>query len=236
MNDNFLDDMQQELVALLKSDEVLGQLPIIDERVGDVLKEVEKGLGLYTNVDGKFGACVIVQSPTATDEMPAAPGGILQTDWSFLVLEDPTVNDGVNGFQMRALKIVRRIVRVAKQYYAEGLCTMLVPKKPSVVPAQIPGAPVAYEVHFTCTEQRAGAMLKVTQPTLSPKSGAAPQTVTMTSDAGADIYYTLDGSAPWSGNGILYSGPVTAPAAGTLRARAFKPGYVGSNASAADFT
>jgi hypothetical protein len=50
------------------------------------------------------------------------------------------------------------------------------------------------------------------------------------------IYYTLDGTCPWSGNGVLYAGPVAVAAAGTIRARAFKAGMVGSNAAAADFT
>jgi hypothetical protein len=174
MNDSFLDDMQQELVALLKSDEDLGTLPILDERLGDIAKEVEKALGLVTDVDGKLGACVIVQSPSAEDAMPAAPGGSLETDWTFLVLEEPTLNDGPTGHQKRALRIARRIVRVVKLYAAQGLCTSLIPRKPTIVPFGNPMASIAYRVSFHCTEQGQGKLLKVAQPTLAPASGAAP--------------------------------------------------------------
>jgi hypothetical protein len=55
MNDSFLDQMQQELVAILKSDEVLGGLPILDERIGDIQKEVIKRWGWSLDVDGKIG-------------------------------------------------------------------------------------------------------------------------------------------------------------------------------------
>lgn len=240
MNDAFLDNMRAEWVALLKSDEYLGTVPILDERLGDVNAEVEKQLGLVKSDSGKRGACVIVQSPTADDDRPAAPGGVLETKWTLLVLEEPLLNDdATKGHQKRALHICRRIVRVAKLYAATGLCTSLIPDKPTIVPFGNPMASIAYQVRFACTEVGQGKMQKVAQPTFAPASGAAPQNVTITCvTAGASIYYTLDGSHPYAGNAnaTLYAGPVNVPVAGTLRARAFKTGMIGSNAGAADFT
>lgn len=240
MNDSFLDDMQQELVALLKSDEVLGTLPILDERLGDINAEVEKQLGISTAVGGKRGACVIVQSPSADDESPAAHGGVLETEWTFLVLEEPVLNDhATKGHRIRALKIARRIVRVAKLYRAEGLCTGLVPGKPTIVAFGNPLASIAYRVALRCTEVGQGKNLKVMQPAIAPASGAAPQSVTITcGTAGASIYYTTDGSHPYAGNAqaVPYAGAFNVNAAGTVRARAYKAGMVGSNAAAADFT
>jgi hypothetical protein len=239
MNDEFLDDMQQELVALLKSDAVLGVLPILDERKGDIIKEVAENQGVLNKVGGKIGACVVLLAAMADDEAVAVAGGMLNTMWTFRVLENPLLNDGPNGFQIRALKICRRIVRVVKLYAAQGLCTALIPDKKTIVPVQDELAPIAYEVRFHCAEQAQGKNLKVAQPAIAPAAGAAPQAVTITcGTAGAAIYYTLDGSHPHAGNAlaVLYAGPVNVVAAGTLRARAFKDGYVGSNASAADFT
>jgi hypothetical protein len=237
MNDSFLDQMQQEIVAILKSDEVLGTLPILDERIGDIQKEVDKALGLVKDVDGKIGACVIVQQAIAEDNMVAAAGGILETSWTLLVLEEPVLNDGASGHQIRALTIARRIVRVLKLYRADGLCTSLVPSKKAIMGAAIEGVSLSYAVVFHCTEIGQGVNQKVVTPTLAPNGGVAPQTVTITcGTAGAVIYYTLDGTCPWSGNGVLYAGPVAVAAAGTIRARAFKAGMVGSNAAAADFT
>ncbi len=44
-----------------------------------------------------------------------------------------------------------------------------------------------------------------------------------TSSPGASIYYTLDGSAPSSTNGLLYSTPIPIPTTTTLRAIAYAP-------------
>jgi hypothetical protein len=52
----------------------------------------------------------------------------------------------------------------------------------------------------------------------------APFVVSITtSSAGASIYYTLDGSAPSSTNGALYSTPIPIPTTTTLRAIAYAP-------------
>ena len=55
----------------------------------------------------------------------------------------------------------------------------------------------------------------------------SPFTVALSSTtAGAVIRYTTDGSAPTLTNGTIYSGPVTISATTTLRAQAFKAGYL----------
>lgn len=48
--------------------------------------------------------------------------------------------------------------------------------------------------------------------------------ITGTTD-GAEIYYTLNGSKPTPGTGILYQNPITVSGTTVLRAAAFKPGY-----------
>jgi hypothetical protein len=239
MNDSFLDDMQNELVALCQADEVLGLVPILHERLGDINAEIEKSLGLVKQVSGKLGACVILQQPMADDRGSAAPGGLLQVVWTFLVLEDPLLNDSANGHQIRALKLCRRLVRVVKLYAAGGMATTMLADPKTIVPIANPIAPIAYQVTFRCTETSGGTMQKVIQPTIAPNGGVTPQLVTLSSGtAGAAIYYTLDGSHPWSGNptAFLYAAPFNVNAAATLRARAFKAGYVGSDTTAADFT
>lgn len=243
MNDSFLDDMHAELLALCKSDAVLSQVPILGERSGDITAEIEKSLGLLTSTaaqPAKLGACILLQQATADDETPAAPGGMLETQWTFVVMEDPTLNDGASGHQIRALKLARRLVRLLKLYRAEGLATTInTEKKGTITPVGVPLAPIAYQVRFRCTEGNPGVMQKVITPTIAPNVGAAPQAVTITcATAGVEIWYTLDGSHPWSGNptAALYAAPVAVAAAGTLRARAFKTDYIGSNAAAGQYT
>ena len=54
--------------------------------------------------------------------------------------------------------------------------------------------------------------------------------VEITSDtAGAEIRYSLDGSAPTATTGIIYTGPINITTTSTLRAAAFKPGHLPTN-------
>ncbi|MCH8048056.1 MAG: CotH kinase family protein, partial [Planctomycetes bacterium] len=50
-----------------------------------------------------------------------------------------------------------------------------------------------------------------------------------TATAGATIRYTLDGTAPSTTRGSLYSGPILVSATTSLRAMAFKPGFESTN-------
>ena len=63
-------------------------------------------------------------------------------------------------------------------------------------------------------------------PAVSPPGGSfnSRQLVTLKSDPGASIRYTLDGTIPTT-NDLLYEKPVELNSATILRARAFKPGY-----------
>ena len=57
-----------------------------------------------------------------------------------------------------------------------------------------------------------------------------PFTVAITTaTAGAQIYFTTNGSAPSAGNGILYAAPITISRTTALRAIATKPGWTPSN-------
>jgi hypothetical protein len=74
---------------------------------------------------------------------------------------------------------------------------------------------------------------KTEQPFVSVTGG---QVSMECADGAAAIYYTTDGSMPWAGSGsypgtaALYSGPFTAPAAGTLiRAAAYNAAFLGSD-------
>ena len=53
--------------------------------------------------------------------------------------------------------------------------------------------------------------------------------VIRTTTKDAEIYYTTDGSKPSSQNGTLYDGPITISTTTTLRAIAFKNGYIPTN-------
>ena len=82
-------------------------------------------------------------------------------------------------------------------------------------------------------------MAKLPEPTFSPAAMAFltdSLDVTLTcATAGATIRYTLDGSEPTSSS-TVYSGPITITATTTIKAKAFKSGYVASDTVSATYT
>ncbi|MEM7231648.1 MAG: PQQ-dependent sugar dehydrogenase, partial [Planctomycetota bacterium] len=76
-------------------------------------------------------------------------------------------------------------------------------------------------------------------PEISPSGGSHDNTVDVTlthlDHPDAEIYYTIDGSDPNDPSAILYSGTFALTQSATLRARAYKTGFVESVVAQADF-
>ena len=75
-------------------------------------------------------------------------------------------------------------------------------------------------------------------PALTPDSGIFTNFVTLTlqpPDAGATLYYTLDGTLPTT-NSAPYNGPFNLTSSAVVMANAFEPGYVNSVAVSGLFT
>lgn len=237
--DTSLTDLQADLVERLKSDEFFADIPVLDERKSDLASDIELALGTLTEAGGKLGICAVVLSPVANDELPDVVFGPLEVELSVLVLENVLLNTGPTGTGKAALTVARRIHRILKHYRAVGLGQALVPAKQSIIPVDNPLAPLAYEVRFATTEADREVNSKVAMPTISPDGGAVPQTVSLAcTTAGASIYFTLDGSYPRAGNSAatLYVAPFELMSAGTLRAAAFKSGYIASDVNSAKFS
>jgi len=73
-----------------------------------------------------------------------------------------------------------------------------------------------------------GALGVAAEPTFSIPRGFYDGEVCVeiaTATEGAEVRYTLDGSAPTAATGTPYGGPISVAATGVLRAAAFKPGF-----------
>jgi len=77
---------------------------------------------------------------------------------------------------------------------------------------------------------------QVSTPVFSLPSGTygGIESTTITSDAGASIYYTTDGSTPTSGS-TLYTGPITLAVTQTVKAIAIQSGSINSSIAEADY-
>lgn len=239
MNELSLIQAQEDLYLRTRADEFLAQVNVVSDDKGDTLAEIQKSLGLVQERGGKLGACIILLQPIADPNAAEVAGGILDTEFTFRVLEDPILNKSDDGTKIRALTICRRLVGLHHLYHPAGVMGVFVAKKPAIVPVVDAIAPVAYEVGFTATESGFDPTIKVATPVIAPTSGAAPQTVTLScSTAGAAIYYTLDGSHPAAvnANAFLYSTPFAVNASAVVRAGAFKSGMLASDVNAVEFS
>lgn len=239
MSDQSLTLMRDDWVARAKADEFFIDIPVFSERNADITNDAANALAIITEKNSKIGAALVVQSPIASDNLPEVTFGPLDVIASFLVLTDPLYNDGANGTQKDALTIARRIYKIFKHTSAQGIYSAMIPEERPFEPVPSPLAPVAYEIRFRTREIDPTIDTKVAMPTITPAGGTAPQTVTLaTVTAGASIYYTLDGSHPWSGNeaATLYAAPFDVEAAATLRAGAFKSGSIASNINQGIYT
>ena len=233
--------IQLDIAERLRADEYFTVIKVLGEDKEDITSETEAALGPLNEQGGKTGICAIVQQPIGTDEFANVTGGPVELDIVVLILENRVVNkDTTNGGTGKmAWDVAKRVLKLLKNYRATGLCRGLNAKTPTIVPSDaFPGA-VAYEVRFQTSEADSNLDTRVVDVVISPASGAAPQTVTLTcATAGASIYYTLDGTHPWSGNAaaVLYSAPFNVATPKTLRCCAFKTGSIASNVNRAQYT
>lgn len=235
MSDTLITDFQEDIAARLRADEVLGAVNIITERTGDIANEISRRLGLVRGVAGAKGVCLVVLQIQGRASSANYPVPMLELDPVVRVLEHP----GVNKEGPSALTLARRVSRVLWHYTAHGKTSPLVPSNPLILGVDDAIAPVAYDVQFTCHEAEYVEEAQVVLPSITPLTGPAPETVTITCDTeGSEIWYTLDGSHPWPGNpsAVLYTAPFTVTQAVQVRAGAYLAGAVASSTASALFT
>ena len=97
---------------------------------------------------------------------------------------------------------------------------------------------VAYEIAVRTQAGASYAIPQLDAPVISSAGYISPQTVTLASDqAGAAIFYTLDGSqpAPRGPTSILYTAPFDVATPSLLRTRAWLAGFVASAEARASY-
>lgn len=237
MSESILTDLQSELQGRCLSDELLKTIPTLIEDKADIADDVAQALGpLNAGSTGLVGACILVRQPQASDDFPDVWPSPLDADYTFTVIENPTINRGTGGTGQTGLSIARRVQRIMKNFIPGALAQNLTPLKPCIAPNDdFPGLP-AYDVRFRTQESDPTIYLKVAMPVLSIQSqgGGFAQVVMTCATPGVDIYYTLlaNGGFPWSGNPNVghYNGvPVVVAQPRIVRAAAFLNGYVASD-------
>jgi hypothetical protein len=224
---SILTSIQQEVADCLLADPFFATIPVLVEQPRDVSYELQASVAAA----GTYGVVLV---PQALVSAPTAPGPIFDpVEIAVRFCENVPVSSGPHALEVAetalALLHLYRPATINEVFIAAPTALKAV-KEPNVV---------AYEIQV---RTQAGANYAVPQldaPVITSAGTQSPQTVTLASDqAGAALFYTLDGSqpAPRSPTSLLYTGPFSVAAPSLLRTRAWLAGFVASAEARANFS
>jgi Fn3 associated len=192
--------------------------------------EVNRALAGLAGQNGKGGATIEVLMPSLKSALPETAGPICTLEQSFIVKEQPTVNQGANGTGLSVEQIAVNLAQTFQLFYLGGPMQgfYAAPEfyKYQPVPNGSPFIAVAVVLQATFA-------LTPLARTLAPAASAVGETVTLTDQqpgGGSAIYYTTDGSFPGSGNpaAVEFSTPFTVASGTLVRAAAYNGALQGS--------
>lgn len=241
--------IQQDIWGCLQADAFLAGRPgvLVEPGATAAVLAEKTTAALGAGADGTFGAgYLVLPIESAEDENANLPQGPLKLPITVQFVENVVVNHGPRGTGVPLRVYAARAEKVLKLYTPVGLTQALVPGNPVIAPLT-PGADAnlrGVRVSFFASEADAVPLVRLPRPQILPNDGQGnggthPQTVTITCSGAAAIYYTVDGSHPWSGNpaATRYAGPFTVASAGLVRARGFGSGgqALGSDTAGVNF-
>jgi hypothetical protein len=156
---------------------------------------------------------------------------VLKIKLAVHVVENVLVNMDASGTGKAAADVALAVLNSLWLYSAPGLCGMLIPDKPAIIPVEDENG-IAYEVQFHTQDMPMETAHKVSTPNATGTGDALPKTITLSCGTpGAAIYYTLDQSHPSAQNATahIYTAPFSVSAPGWVRYGAFKSGQIGSD-------
>ena len=223
---SILTSIQQEVADCLLADPFFATIPILVEQPRDVSYELQSSVAAA----GTYGVVLV---PQALVSAPTAPGPFFDpVEIAVRFRENIPVADGPH-----ALEVAETALALLHLYRPTTINEVIVAAPTALKAVKEPDV-VAYEI---AVRTQAGASYAVPQldaPSISSAGFLLAQTVTLASDqAGAAIYYTLDGSqpAPRGPTSILYTSPFVVAAPSLLRTRAWLAGFVGSAEARASY-
>jgi hypothetical protein len=224
---SILCSIQQEVADRLLADPFFATIPVLVERPKDVSFE----LGASSAAAGTYGVVLV---PMAVVSAPMAPGPRFDpVEIAVRFRENIPVVAGAH-----ALEVAETALALLHLYRPTTINEVLSAAPNALVRVNEPDV-VAYEVRVRTQAGASYAVPQLAAPTMSSAGSVSPQTVTLASgQAGAAIYYTLDGSqpAPRSPTSVLYTAPLTVSGPGLLRARVWLAGFLASGEGRETFT
>lgn len=216
---SILASIQQEIADRLLADPFFATIPVLVENPRDVFYELQSSVAAA-------GIYAVVLVPQVEVTSPNAPGPIFDpVEIVVRVHENVPV-----AAEPRALEVAETALALTHLYRPTTVNEVLL-AAPHALERMNDDDGVAYQVRL---RTQAGVGYDVPQldaPAIADSGSAAPQEIALTStQLGAAIFYTLDGSqpAPRGPTSILYAAPFTVSEPALLRARAWLAGYLAS--------
>ena len=223
---SILMSLQQEVADCLLADPFFAMIPVLVEQPRDLSFELQASVAAA----GTYG---VVRVPQALVSSPTAPGPMFDpVEIAVRFSENVPVSSGPH-----ALEVAETALALLHLFRPTTINEVII-AAPNALRAVTEPDVVAYEI---AVRTQAGASYAVPQldaPSISSAGFLLAQTVTLTSDqAGAAIYYTLDGSqpAPRGPSSSLYTEPFVIAAPSLLRTRAWLAGFVASAEARASY-
>ena len=226
--------LQQDVCDKLNSEAAFEHLAVATLRGHVIRSEVERRLAHLTGKNGRKGCGLTVRMPSIQGIQPnvaPAQGEVLV---AVDVVEIPEINFGAGGTQVTAEEAARAARAALHQFAIEGKILLYQDEK-AIEP--LPGLEKEYPGCLGYRVLLRGRMSEAPAgKSALPEIAAPAQTVSLsTTDAGAAIYYTTDGSFPGPGNAaaLVYEGPFPVAGGTVVRWAGYAPGLMGSDAGEA---
>jgi hypothetical protein len=223
---SILTSIQQEVADCLLADPFFATTPVLVEQP----REVSYELATSAAAAGTYGVVLV---PQALVSAPTAPGPFFDpVEIAVRFCENVPVSSGPHALEVAetalALLHLFRPVTI-NEVFTAGPVALKAVKEPNVV---------AYEISLRTQAGASYAVPQLDAPVIASAGSVSPQTVALSSSqAGAAIFYTLDGSqpAPRGPTSHLYSAPFVVSGPSLLRTRAWLAGFVASTEARASF-
>lgn len=221
--------LQSDVTMALLSDARLAAINVVQYRKLRQQSEVDASAIYAVPRKGEqAGSGVLVEMPTMRVTEPNLPGPSGQFLVTCVAVEEPNLNlTPVTGTQVQAEDVAQMVLECLHGLLIEGLGSLYADDRPITPTDEFQGL-VAYRISLRLRLTSNPKQIdRVAIPTIQE---AGLQVTLACATAGADIYYTEDGTFPGPGNAAAVKYANTFAMTGTvLRWAAYKAGMVGSN-------
>jgi len=223
---SILTSIQQEVADCLLADPFFASIPILVEQPRDLSFELQASVAAA----GTWGVVLV---PQALVNAPTAPGPYFDpVEIAVRFRENVPVSEGPH-----ALEVAETALALLHLFRPTTFNEVLIAAPTALKAVKEPDV-VAYDIYIRTQAGASYAIPQLDAPSISSTGSVSPVTVAISSDqAGAAVFYTLDGSqpAPRGPTSFLYTSPFVVGAPSLLRTRAWLAGFVASAEARASY-